>query len=162
LDYNADVRALRNWLESLLTQSPPAPNVKAFWFGLFESQEEDEPVYVLYLSGSVKDYTPHSLNWACWTEETYLPEARYADSSILKTLLRAVQSQPEAVLLAEYALCLGYACLAVSSLMHSLPSRLVLGEAEHRVIVTGFDEGDSVLLGEVERHGWIPATFQRG
>jgi hypothetical protein len=155
LDYEADVVALRSWLEHTLTEEPPSPNVKAFWFGLYQAEDEAGPIYVLYLSGSAEVYTPDSLDWACETEESYLPEARYADSRILKTVFRAVQAEPEAVLLAEYMLCMGYACLAIPAIFQSLAPELVLGQAESRTVVTGFDEGDNVLLGQVGKAGWL-------
>jgi hypothetical protein len=155
LDYEADVVALRSWLEHLFTEEPPPPNVKAFWFGLYQSEDEEGPTYVLYLSGSVEDYTPDSLDWASWTEETYLPEGRYADSRILQAMFRTVQAEPDAVLLAEYMLCLGYACLAIPAIFTSLAPELVLGKAESRTVVIGFDEGDSVWLGQVGKAGWI-------
>jgi hypothetical protein len=155
LDYDADVAALQHWLGHLFTEEPPAPNVRTFWFGLYQAEDEEGPTYMLYLSGSVEDYTPDSLDWACWTEETYLPEGRYADSRILPSLFRAVQVEPDAVLLAEYALCLGYACLAIPAIFNSLAPELVLKEAESRTVVTGFDEGDNVVLGQVGKAGWM-------
>lgn len=157
LDYAADVASLQGWLERLLTQEPPASSIVTFWFGLYESTTEDGPEYVLYLSGSTEDYTPESLDWACWTNDTYLPEDRYVHHSALTTLFRTVHSEQEAQLLAEYALCLGYSSLAISWLMKALPPHLILGEAEQRTVVTGFDDGDNVLLGQMDKRGWHPA-----
>ena len=157
LDYQADALALRDWLTGVLADEPPAPNVKAYWFGVFNPVVEDEASCGFYVSGATEDYTPDSLDWACWTEETYLPQDRYAPSQVLPALYRTAQRMEDAELLGEYTLCLGYVCLAVMEMARSLEPRLFLGGAEERPIAAGFDAGDGLLLGLVRETGWSPA-----
>lgn len=157
LDYGKDVTALRDWLERVLTEEPPGPEVKAFWFGLFNNGVEDGVSCTLYISGPTEEYTPDTLDWACWTDETYLPQGRYAPSPVLHALYRAADGVEDAGLLGEYTLCLGYACLAVAEAARSVKSVLFLGEADERPVAVGFDEGDGLLLGTVTRGGWRQA-----
>jgi len=163
LDYDSDVAALTKWLANLLESKPTALSVKGFLFGLFQSEENGTPIYVLYATGLVEDFTPEFEDWTSWTPESDLSEERYAESQILKTVFSSIQSEPDAILLAEFMLCLGYACLVVPELFRNLPRALALGEAEQRLVITGFDEGDPILLGCVTRQGWISAltTEQR-
>ncbi len=158
LDYEADVAALRTWFWQVLEAEPPSPNVKGFWFGLFESLEDGVPIYILYVSGSVEEYTSENEGWACWKDDSYLPENRYSNSQILKTLAPVLHSEPDAVELGEYVLCLGYACLAVPLLMQTLSPDLLLGGAERRAVTVGFDEADVNLLGYVTSQGWSSAV----
>ena len=55
---------------------------------------------------------------------------------------------------AEYPLCLAYAGLAVRELA-SRHHELLRGPLEQRVITVGFDSGDAIFLGAVNRHGLV-------
>jgi hypothetical protein len=158
LNYQADISALRDWLVGVLTNDPPPPNVKVYWFGIFNPVIDDEVLCGFYVSGSPKDCTPDTLDWACWTDGTYLPQARYAPSAVLYDIYRAIQNRKGGALLGEYTLCLGYVCLAVAEIVRSLDARLFLGTSEERPVVVGFDDGDSILLGTIRLTGWAPVV----
>ena len=157
LDYEEDAAALRAWLRQVLTEEPPPQGVRAYWFGIFNPVVDEEVSCAFYVSGPTEDYTPDTLDWACWTDETYLPQDRYAPSPVLHALYRAAQGVDGAELLGEYTLCLGYACLAVAEVMRSLDPVLFLGDADERPVAVGFDEGDGLPLGTVTNGGWRQA-----
>ncbi len=157
LDYQGDALALRGWLAGVLADEPPASDVKAYWFGVYNPVVDDEASCGFYVSGATEDYTPDTLDWACWMEGTYLPQGRYAPSQFLPALYRTAQGVEGAELLGEYTLCLGYVWLAVMAMARSLEPRLFLGSAEERPIAAGFDDGDNILLGTVRKTGWSPA-----
>jgi len=157
LDYEGDALTLRGWLAGVLAAEPPASDVKAYWFGVFNPVVDDEASCEFYVSGATEDYTPDTLDWACWTEETYLPQDRYAPSQVLPALYRTAQGVEDAELLGEYTLCLGYVCLVVMAMARSLEPRLFLSGAAPRRIAVGFDAGDGLLLGTVRQTGWSPA-----
>ena len=143
------------WLRDVLSAEPPSPDVKAFWFGIFNPDVDGEVSCGFYVSGPTSDYIPDTLDWACWTAETYLPQGRYAPSHILGVLYRTSQGIEDAGLLGEYTLCLGYVCLVVAEIARSLASDLFLGNAAARPVAVGFDDGDGLLLGNIGQTGWL-------
>lgn len=154
LDFAGDAAALRVWLAGVLAEQPPSAEVAAYWFGLaHRAGENQEESCQLYLSGSTCfDPADPMCGWACWTDDTYLPEGRYADSPVLRELYRLVK-ETDVALLAEYALCLGYAALAVREACAGIGPHLLLGSRSWRGVAVGFDEGDFLLVGMLEAGG---------
>ena len=158
LDYTGEGLALRQWLESVLREEPPGSDVRAYWFGIFNPVIGEQASCAFYISGPTENYTPQTQNWACWTNETYLPEHRYAHSPVLASLYQASQEVVGAGLLGEYVLCLGYVCLTVAELIRSLEPHLFLGSTKQRSVVVGFDDGDDLLLGTIGSNGLFLAA----
>ncbi len=146
LNFNDDVGRLREWLVKVLSAEPPANEIKAFWFGLFNPVLDDGRVSCcLYVSGSTRF---DELDWACWADDSYVPDGRYADSKVLDEIY-SLTNEKGVRDIAEYVLCLGYACLAVKYLCETVPLNLLLGSKDRRAVAVGFDSGDEILIGDV-------------
>lgn len=170
LDFAKDVACLQAWLRHVLTDEPPAENIKAFWFGLFNPDIAGQISCDLYLSGSVEfDPEDETFDWACLTDESYLPNGGYAKSRVLHEIYHIVHSdQPvfphpckmglckgnTSCWLGEYALCLGYACLSIKEVLRSIEPTLLLGKARTRAVAVGYDSGDGIIIGNIDQNGW--------
>jgi hypothetical protein len=151
LDFESDTAKFRTWLGKVLSSEPPSSAINAFWFGLFNPVRNGETSSDLYISGSTKfDPSDESGDWATWDDNSYLPEARYANSHVLKEIYRLV-SKTEVAAEGEYILCLGFAGLAVKQIVKLLSQELLLGDRERRDLAVGFDSGDFILLEGVEK-----------
>jgi hypothetical protein len=153
LDFEDDSANLRLWLEKVLSTEPPSQDVNAFWFGLFNPvMEHGETSCGMYVSGSTTfDPEDETGEWAVPSDDSYLPEGRYAPSSVLREVYRLVTKNSVADI-GEYVLCLGYACLAVRTIIRSVSPKLLLGERESRAIAVGFDSGDFIILNDAKAH----------
>ena len=146
LNFNEDAERLREWLVEVLSTEPPANEIKAFWFGLFNPAHDDGRVSCcLYISGSTRF---NEADWACWAHDSYVPDGRYADSKVLDEIYSLTNEQGVGDI-GEYVLCLGYACLAVKHLCETVPPELLLGSRDTRAVAVGFDSGDEILIGDV-------------
>lgn len=153
LDYTQDAARIRDWLERVLTAEPPPSDVKAFWFGIYKPVDDEQESRGLYVSGSTTPYSDDDPDWACWDDDSYLPEGRYAPSKALAEIYRSISGDDNLIPFGEYTLCLGYCALAVKDAIRSIsPSLLLVGETSAsgpRDIGIGFDDGDYFLLGTV-------------
>jgi hypothetical protein len=146
LNFDEDVEKLREWLVDALSAEPPANEIKAFWFGLFNPVLDDGRVSCcLYVSGSTRF---DESDWACWADDSYVPDGRYADSKVLDEIY-SLTNEKGVGDIGEYVLCLGYACLAVKHLCETVPTELLLGSRDTRGVTVGFDSGDEILIGNV-------------
>src|SRR5215475_5033750 len=146
LNFRGDVERLREWLVEVLSSEPPANEIKAFWFGLFNPVLDDGRVRCcLYVAGSTRF---DEADWACWADDSYVPDGRYADSKILDEIY-SLTNEKGVGDIGEYVLCLGYACLAVKHLCETIPSELLIGSRDTRAVAVGFDSGDEILIGDV-------------
>jgi hypothetical protein len=150
LNFRDDVERLQEWLVEVLTMEPPANEIKAFWFGLFNPVLDDGRVSCcLYVSGSTRF---NEVDWACWRDDSYVPDGRYADSKVLDEIY-SLTNEKGVGDIGEYVLCQGYACLAVKHLCETIPKELLLGSKGKRSVAVGFDSGDEILIGDVfSRH----------
>jgi len=147
IDFENDLAKLRVWLEKVLTEEPPTPEINAFWFGLFNPiLPNKQPTCGLYISGSPR-FSPEdeSNEWAVLDDDSYLPKGRYAPSSALQQIYELVKANGVADI-GEYVLCLGYTCLAVKAACRSISPKLLLGQGESRAIAAGFDSGDFIMI----------------
>lgn len=125
LDFECELPQLRAWLEDVLTSEPPAAEIEAYWFGLFNLDEDGVEICELYVAGSNHlDPDPLSSDWA--VNPSYFPEGRYAGSRVLADLHRL--------------------CAMLDPVM-------LLGPRESRMITVRFDDGDLILLGAMDRGG---------
>jgi hypothetical protein len=63
---------------------------------------------------------------------------------------------------AEYALCLGYGAFAIRDLLQQVEPSLILGKSEVLGVVVGFDDGDSMLVGEFGPSGLAAPAHSDG
>jgi hypothetical protein len=151
LDYEKDVKRLGGWFRSLLISEPPPGNINAFWFGLFTACKEDgKETFSLYVIGSTSyDSSDDSGDWACITNESFVPKGRYAKSKILSEIYELVSKDEAVKEIGEYVLCLGYAGLAIKEITRGIEPRLLFGLRDSRAIAVGFDEGDFITLNPI-------------
>lgn len=149
LDFQQDVSRLTDWLRTVLTSEAPGADIEALWFGLRSTPQERD---LLYLAGS--DY--FDLQDHGWVRfPIYWPANRRADSPVLQQIHQALRKAGGQVFsLGWYVLCLGYACLAVAEACKAIDPAILLGPREKRYVAVGFDGGDFVALGWVDRNGW--------
>ncbi|MCL6430698.1 MAG: hypothetical protein K6V36_07515 [Anaerolineae bacterium] len=149
LDFEEDVVRLTNWLRAVLTSEPPGAEIEALWFGLRSTPQERD---LLYLAGS--DY--FDLEDHGWVRfPIYWPASRRADSRVLQRIHQSLRKAGGQVFsLGWYVLCLGYACLAVAEACRTIEPDILLGTRDKRYIAVGFDGGDFVALGWVDKSGW--------
>jgi hypothetical protein len=154
LDYENDRSILERWLTSVLKKEPPAGEISAFWFGLFNPVDRKGKVSCcLYIAGSNTFNGNVDDDWPC--DPAYFPEGRYSDSKVLSEVYAGLREMhDEAKLLGEYLLCLGYSALVVLDLLSAVDRSLVLGRRKSRAVAVGFDEGDSLFFGSLTRKGW--------
>lgn len=151
LDYESDCRQLTKWLEGLLANEPPPPNINGLWFGLFNPYLDDgKPTSCLYLVGSDHfDASDDNFEWAC--DPNYSPAGRYSNSSVLTTIYRALsRREGDVASQGEYTLCLGYSCMVVAEWCRGPMREKLFGECALRGVVVGFDSGDGVLIDVLE------------
>ena len=75
-------------------------------------------------------------------------------SIVLERIYRLTHAPDTRSVRAEVAASLGFAVLAVSTLASGPLGEKLLGRARSRVIATGYDSGDLVMLGELTKTGF--------
>lgn len=155
LDHKADQQAFSRWIKKLWRNEPPSPSVNALNFGLFTAA--DDPVAVayccLYVTGG-ESYKPADVYGDF---EAWMAEERYAKLPTLKRFSSWLENLEEDDAVRDLGtefLCLGYAGLLVQEACRGELGPLLLGGREHRYVTTGFDEGDTYLLGALTAQGW--------
>jgi hypothetical protein len=149
LDFEQDVDHQYKWFQDLLVTEPPPDNIEAFWFGLFtQPLKNGKVICTLYVIGSpVFNMDDDTGDWACITNESYVPKGRFATSAILQEIYLLVTQGGKATKeVGEYVLCLGYACLTVKAICQTMNRKLLFGERASRFVAIGFDEGDFIIL----------------
>jgi hypothetical protein len=153
LEWESELSHLERWLTHVLRTDPPPPAITGWWFGLFNPVRDGADSADLYVAGN--PYDAKNGDWACGPR--WFPEGRYAHSKVLADLyaLAYAGTGPDSWLGndAEYPLCLAYAALSVRTLAQRLDRSLLLGGAEERVLVVGFDSGDSMVIGRLRAEG---------
>ena len=154
LDFAADEKRLKRWLQGVLTKEPPQKSINAFWFGLFHPIVEDKATCGLYMAGSKNfDAADETFDWAC--DPDYFPNGRYAKSQVLDEIYRKVDKAKRSVSeYGEYVLCLGFGGLIIKTLADRIGPETWLGNSKARAVAIGFDSGDGILLGSITKTGW--------
>lgn len=151
LDIGGDLQQLQRWLETVMRQMPPPAPVTGLWFGLFNPVVQGRVTADLHLIGA--PYSANDPDWIFrqrWGEDT--PDAI---SAVLDAIYRVAYGRENGLGNdAEYPLCLAYAALVVRHLA-KLMGPTLLGDAAQRVLHVGFDSGDFLCIGAVQRTGLI-------
>jgi len=149
LDVEGDLRHFQQWLESVLRTMPPPAPITGLWFGLFNPVVQGRVTADIHLIGAPYDAgDPDWLFRQRWGEDT--PDS---GSAVLDAIYRIAYGHGDGLGNdAEYPLCLAYAALVVRHLARLMGPTL-LGDAAHRVLNVGFDSGDFLCIGAVQKDG---------
>lgn len=154
LDYD-DTAEMDAWLRGVLEREPLPQDTKGLFFGLFNPYNDaHQPSADLYVAGSTL-FRADDLRceWAC--DPRYLPQGRHAKSEVLDAIYRIAYDQEGGLQdKAEYPLCLAYGILITKHLLTTLAPSRILGQAEEIGVAVGYDDGDCVVLGKVDRGGF--------
>lgn len=178
LDFNDDVRDLQNWLAKLLAKEKVPKRIKAFWFGIFNPIIKGRASCGLDFSGSVNfDANASCADWAVSNKQSYLPRCNCVETEVLKQIYRIVQGSKRRIFPSrcklrelcsggttcwhgEYVLCLGYAALAVQHICRNIP-QLLSPDRKPRAVAVGYNDGDSLFLGHVNRNHFVLVNIQQ-
>jgi hypothetical protein len=146
-DYEAAEEDLAAWLEDLLREEPPSPDTQAFFFGLFDAEDErGNTTFGLQLTGS-SFFAPFDPEFAWAAEPDWVPEDRFAPEGILDEIYRLSADAPrEQREFARYTIGLAYTVIAVKRLCVRFAERLELWGHGSRQVAVGFLGGDAILL----------------
>jgi hypothetical protein len=167
LDIEDDIENLTTRLKMILAAAPPPPSIRAYWFGVFNTDTEQGPTCALYVSGAVRyDPDDEMFDWACPSDDSYLPADRFLESRVLHEMYQILQESGQYEFpkrckrkglcgggnhcwLGDYVLSLGYACLAVREMCTNLVHDLVSPEGAVITIAVGYDSGDGIVIGAI-------------
>jgi hypothetical protein len=151
LDVAGDLRQLQQWLDTLLRTTPPPASTTGLWFGLFNPTVKGRVTADLHLIGAPYDAT--DADWLFrqrWGNDT--PNA---GSAVLDSIYQLAYGREDGLGNdAEYPLAMAYAALAVRHLAQQMGQTL-LRDAAQRVLLVGFDSGDFLCIGAVQRNGLV-------
>lgn len=151
VDAEGDVRHLQGWLEAVMRTMPPPARVTGLWFGLFNPVVRGRVTADMHVLGA--PYSADDPDWLFrqrWGEDT--PDA---NSAVLDAIYQVAYGRQGGLGNdAEYPLCLAYAALAVRQLARDMGPTL-LGDAAQRVLHVGFDSGDFLCIGAVQKTGLV-------
>lgn len=158
VDYRQDAAGVTAWLRQVLESEPPSADIKAYWFGIYNPVVDDEESRGLYVTGSTSPYSAEDADWACWQDDSYIPENRYAPSPALHKIFQAISQDDNLIPFAEFTLILGYSALAVTEAIRSALPALFFGQSTTstgtRQVGLGFDDGDYLFLGTITASGF--------
>lgn len=146
-DYEAAEEDLSAWLSDLLREDPPPPETQAFFFGLFDAEDEaGKHTFGLQLTGSTF-FAPFDREFTWAAEPDWVPEDRFAPEGILDEIYRLSADAPrEQREFARYTLGLAYAVIAVKRLCARFAEKLELWGHGGRQVAVGFLGGEAILL----------------
>lgn len=146
-DYEAAEEELATWLEEALREDPPPPETQAFFFGLFDAEDDDgKETFGLQLSGS-SFFAPFDRTFSWAAEPTWIPDDCFAPEGILDEIYRLSASAPrEQRDFARYTIGLAYAVIAVKRLCVRFAKKLELWQHGGRQVAVGFVGGEALLL----------------
>lgn len=138
-DFEKDLLSASTWFEEALATDPIPNSVKALWFGIFITADEDESNegYCFYFTGS-DNYDEHNLdNWAL--NPVYSPVNKYFKPERLNTLLKKIkENKPDNYSFLDWILPISYVSLMVKQLKNKLNTNFY--------ITVGYDDGDYLSL----------------
>ncbi|AKQ65667.1 hypothetical protein A176_002579 [Myxococcus hansupus] len=151
LPVESDLQYLQQWLETITREAPPPAPITGLWFGLFNPVVQDRVTADLHLIGAPYDATdPDWLFRQRWGKDT--PDS---GSKVLDAIYQIAYGHEDGLGNdAEYPLALAYAALAIRHLAQRMSTR-ILGDAAQRVLHVGFDSGDFLVIGAVQKDGLI-------
>jgi hypothetical protein len=149
-----DLGELREWIEKPFSAEPSRKKLAGLWFGLFNPVYDTEPVADIYVCGSTRfDPNPDDNSWANGPD--WVPEDGYAHSSVLASIYKIAYRKDGLGNDAEYPLALAYGGVAVGDLLRGTEPSVFLGSSPSLGVAVGFDSGDHVLVGKLNKAGIV-------
>lgn len=144
-DYERAAEDLAEWLDDVLKNDPPPPETQAFYFALFDAEDEQgKNTFGLALSGSAF-FAPFDFSWAA--NPSWEPEDCFAPAGILDEIYRLSKDAPrDQHEFARYTIGLAYAVIAVKVLCLRFAKRMELWQHGGRQVAVGFLGGEALLL----------------
>jgi len=144
-----------DWFNEILTDQFPK-KVKSLYFGLFsmiDPDNEDEEITTIYFCGSTS--TPHDDDdWACWTDDSYLPDNRYLVLSDFMVIDQNIKLNPHIEGDLNVLVFHGLLNLLILNSLEQIKNSLT---ATHKSLFlgSGFDGGDIVIMGKLTKSGLV-------
>jgi hypothetical protein len=159
LDYN-DTSEMEQWFNLVIETEPVPEEIDGLWIGLFNPVlKNGNTTADLYIAGnSGFDIDDEEGEWA--VDPIYFPESRYSNSGLLGEIYTMAYNSGKGLgNIAEYILCLAYACFLTKTLMIQYGNK-IFQQKSHPVskeigVSVGFDSGDSLSIGKVTKDGFL-------
>ena len=147
LDFLEEQNNIKEWLESIVTNSPIPDNIVALWIGITKIIDNNKEVYVIYLVGS-DSYNKDDIDWA--TDATYEPENRYGILEVLNKIDKTIKKDENYSFL-DWILPISYCAFTIDEIIRTkLNRKLFLKSKSKLFVTTGHDSGDYKELTPIE------------
>ncbi|MES2643917.1 MAG: hypothetical protein V4850_30795 [Myxococcota bacterium] len=141
LDIEGELSRCRTWFGELLETEPPPADITGFYFGVFDTVEDDRAVRTeLYAAGGRHGED----EWLSRVRHGWWPEGRYSNSRYLAEVYAISHADGGLENDADYPLGLAFAIVVARELANSLGPRQ--GECW---VAAGFDAGDILEVGSI-------------
>jgi len=158
-DATKEIQAARRWLPRVLEREPSPFPVRGAYFGLGEFQDRSGVEFADLYFGLMSKYDPaDSKSEWLFSKPRHYPSKAYLKSKALKQGgLVCNQSSTPPGLSTPGHICfsVGFAALLLRHVLDGDVYRLLAGVAPIGV-VTGFDGGDLLRIGEIAPNGFLP------
>jgi hypothetical protein len=154
LDYDLDVDVFYRWLADQLHLHPPPVEISAFWFGIFETLDNQmESVFVTYLGGSRrKPLSEMDIEWASNLDYhprdtvpgVCPPNLENIRDEICETD-EGNEEKEDMISLADYVLPFGYYVLLIQELKSRM-GKTALPGAGYIPVAVGYDDEDWIYI----------------
>jgi hypothetical protein len=137
------------WVDEIFTKPLPK-KVKSLYFGLFamvDPADDSEGITTVYFCGSTSRPQDDD-DWACWTENTYLPENKYLVLTDFMILDRNINANTD--INGDLDILIFHSLLNLL-IVNSLERIQNLLSPTHKSIYlgSGFDGGDILIIGKL-------------
>ena len=153
IGFSSGSAELTAWLEATLRNSPPDPEIRGLWFGLFNPIDGESGDLIrdatadIYVGGS-RVYAPGDADHEWASELDYQPEEGDAHSSVLGRVYSLAYGKADGLQnSAEYPLCLGFATFWMREVLNLRHVRTLVAGEIGRGVAVGFDSGDAIDFG---------------
>ena len=158
-DAAKELAAARRWLPRVLKRSPCPFQVRGVYFGLGEFADRSGVEYADLYFGLMSEYdrVDLELKWV-WCKPRHYPDNSYLKSKALKNggvLCNRESTPPGLSTPGHICFSVGFAALLLRHVLGKEVFQLLGGTAPIGV-VTGFDSGDLLRLGEITADGFQP------
>jgi len=158
-DASKEIKAARRWLPRVLKREPSPFPVRGTYFGLGEFQDRSGVEFADLYFGLMSKYDPaDSQSEWLHSKPRHYPDNAYLKSKALKQgglVCNQEATPPGLSTPGHICFSVGFAALLLRHVLDGDVYRLVAGTARIGV-VTGFDGGDLLRLGEITPHGFLP------
>lgn len=151
-----EIQSARRWLPRVLKRAPCPFPVRGAYFGLGEFADRTGGEYADLYFGLMSQYSPGDKEWL-FAKPRHYPNAAYLKSKGLKEgglLCNRETTPPGLGTPGHICFSVGFAALLLRHLLDKEVFHLLGGTAPIGV-VTGFDSGDLLQLGEITADGFV-------